>query len=285
MNRFQRSVALAKASWRVFRSDHSLVWFPVLSGIASVGLFAVLGLIGWATAGSETNAAGDTHMTANAVTAIVALVFYFGVVFIQTWFLGGLVASANQVLDGRSTSVGEGMQAANGRIGRLFAWSLLTGTVTWILQAIEERAGIIGRIVVGLLGAAWTVLTFLTVPIVMFEDLGPINALKRSGTLFKQTWGENLIAQIGLGLLMFPVMLVAIAIGALALMTQVLAVQVAGIAVAVVIALVGVVIVNTLSGIYRTALYRFATEGVVPPAFAGTGLEHAFGPRKGNRAF
>lgn len=280
MNRFQRSVALARASWGVFRSDGSLVWFPILSGAASVALFAVLGLIGWATAGTETTAVGDSHLTANAVTVLVGIVLYFGVVFVQTYFLGGLVASANQVLHGHATSVGEGMQAANARIGRLFAWSLLTGAVTWILQAVEERAGIVGRIVVGLLGAAWTVLTFLTVPIVMFEDLGPVNALKRSGHLFKQTWGENLIAQIGLGLLMFPVMLVALLIGFLAVASNVLAVQIAGVAVAVVLVLVGTVIVNTLSGIYRTALYRYTVDGVVPQAFAATDLEHAFGPRK-----
>lgn len=284
MNRFQRSIALAKASWGVFRSDGSLVWFPILSGLVSIVLFGVLGLVGWATAGSETTTAGGTHLTANAVTVVVGIVLYFGVVFVQTYFLGGLVSSASRVLDGHPTSVGEGMQAANARVGRLFAWSLLTGTVTWILQAIEERAGIVGRIVVGLLGAAWTVLTFLTVPIVMFEDLGPINALKRSGHLFKQTWGENLIAQIGLGLLMFPVVLVAFAIGFLAVASNVVALQVAGIAVAVVLVLVGTVIVNTLSGIYRTALYRFAVEGVVPPAFAATDLEHAFTTRK-RRAF
>jgi hypothetical protein len=285
MNRFQRSVALAKASWNVLRGDGSLMWFPVLAGVVSAVLVGVMALIGWATAGSETTTSGSTHLTANAATFIVGIVGYFGVVFVQTYFLGGLVASASQCLDGRATTVGEGLRAANARSGRLFAWALLTGTVTWILQAIEERAGIIGRIVMGFLGAAWTVLTFLTVPIVMFEDVGPINALKRSGTLFKQTWGENLIAQVGIGLLMLPVVLVGFAVGALAVMTNVLAVQIAGVAVAVVLVLAGSVIVNALSGIYRTALYRYAVDGAVPQAFAGVDMEHAFGPRKGNRAF
>ena len=112
MTRFQRSIALAKASWGVFRSDGSLVWFPVISGIVSMVIVGVLALIGWATAGTETTAAGDTHLTANAVTFVVGIVAYFGVVFVQTYFLGGLVASANHVLDGHSTSIGEGMQAA-----------------------------------------------------------------------------------------------------------------------------------------------------------------------------
>ena len=41
----------------------------------------------------------------------------------------------------------------------------------------------------------------------MLEDLGPDHALKRSGTLFKQTWGENIVAQLGFGLLGFVALL------------------------------------------------------------------------------
>ena len=70
-------------------------------------------------------------------------------------------------------------------------------------------------------------------------------------------------------------------------MTALDAVQEGGgglIAVAVVILLIAVVIVNALSGIYRTALYRYAVDGQVPPAFAGADLEHSFGPRKPNRS-
>jgi hypothetical protein len=40
------------------------------------------------------------------------------------------------------------------------------------------------------------------------------------------------------------------------------------------------VIISALSGIFRTALYRYATDGAIPGAFVGTDLEHAFGPRK-----
>jgi hypothetical protein len=55
------------------------------------------------------------------------------------------------------------------------------------------------------------------------------------------------------------------------------------IAIAVVLLLVATVIVNALSGIYRTALYRYAVDGQVPAAFAGADLEHSFGPRRRGR--
>jgi hypothetical protein len=48
--------------------------------------------------------------------------------------------------------------------------------------------------------------------------------------------------------------------------------------------IVASIIVSALSGIYRTALYRYAVDGQVPGAFADADMEHAFGPRKRNRS-
>jgi hypothetical protein len=199
---------------------------------------------------------------------------------VQTYFLAGLVASSDHVLTGGSTTVKRGMAVASSRAGRLLPWAIVSATVSWILQSLEERAGFLGQIVVGLLGAAWSVLTFLTVPIIVFEDVGPITALKRSGHLLKQTWGENIIAQGGLGLLMLVQMLAAFVIGFLGVASGTAVVAIPLIVVAVVLVLVASVVISALSGIYRTALYRYATDGQVPAPFAGADLEHVFGPRR-----
>ena len=283
MSRFQRSLALWRASWAVLKSDRSLALFPIVSALVSVGIVAVLALIGWATKGSEVNAAGHTQYTASAATFVIVVVGYIALAFVQTYFLAGLVASSDHVLHGQPTTMKQGLAVASSRAGRILPWALVSATVSAILQAIEQRAGFVGQIVSSLLGAAWTVLTFLTVPIIVFEDVGPINALKRSGTLFKGTWGENLFAQAGLGLFMLLPMLVAIAIGFLGVASGTAVVAVPLIALAVVLVLVASVVVSALSGIYRTALYRYATEGQVPGAFADADLEHAFGPRRRGR--
>jgi hypothetical protein len=283
MSRFQRSLALWRSSWAVLKSDRSLAWFPIVSGLASVGALLVLGLIGWATKGSEVNAAGHTHYTASAATVVVVIVAYIAIAFIQTYFLAGLVASSDHVFRGEDTTLKRGLAVASSRAGRILPWALVSATVSGIIQAIEERAGFVGQLIASLLGAAWTVLTFLTVPIIVFEDVGPVNALKRSGTLLKQTWGENLFAQAGLGLFTIIPMLVAIGIGALGVASGSAVVAVPLVALAVVIVLVTTVIVSALSGIYRTALYRYAVDGQVPTPFAGADLEHVFGPRKGGR--
>jgi hypothetical protein len=164
---------------------------------------------------------------------------------------------------------------------RILPWALVSATVSIIIEAIEERFGFLGRIIAGLIGAAWNVVTFLTVPIIVFEDVGPVTALKRSGHLLKQTWGENLMAQIGLGLIGLIAFLPGIIVIALGVMAGDMLVTIPLIAVAAVYLAVAASIVSALSGIYRTALYRFAVDGQVPPAFASTDMEHAFGKRKG----
>lgn len=284
MSRFQRSLALWRSSWAVLRSDRSLALFPIVSGLASVGTLLVLGLIGWATKGSEINSAGHTHYSASAATVLVVIVAYVAIAFIQTYFLAGLVASSDHVFRGEETTLSRGLAVASSRVGRILPWALVSATVSGILQAIEERAGFVGQIISSVLGAAWSVLTFLTVPIIVFEDVGPVHALKRSGTLLKQTWGENLFAQAGLGLFTIIPVLVAVGIGALGVASGSAVVAVPLIALAVVVVLVATVVISALSGIYRTALYRYAVDGQVPTPFDGADLEHVFGPRKRGRA-
>jgi hypothetical protein len=138
-------------------------------------------------------------------------------------------------------------------------------------------------VVANLLGAAWAVVTFLAVPVIMLEDLGPWSALKRSGGLLKQTWGENLAAQAGFGLLGLVAMLPGFALLGIGVATGSVVVAVVLVIVGVAwIAIVGVVI-SAMSGIYRIALYRYTVDGQAPVAFADADLEHAFGARRTRR--
>ncbi len=276
MGRIRRSWELGKISWGVLRSDKTLAAFPVISGIvtlAVLGVFAALvGLTGVDTT--------DGQESLEAIGYVFIVVGYIVLAFVTTYFTAALVAGANEVLEGRPTTLGASFASANAKLHRLLPWAIVQATVSMIIQAIEDRLGPLGQIIAGLLGAAWAVVTFLTIPIIMLEDLGPWNALKRSGTLLKQTWGENIVAQIGFGLLGLVVALPGIAIIAIGVATGSVAAAVAiGIVGAIWLAIVAVVIA-AMSGIYRTALYRYAVDGRAPAAFAAVDFEHAFGPRK-----
>jgi len=171
------------------------------------------------------------------------------------------------------------LDIANSRLHRLLPWAIVTATVTMILQAIEERFGLVGRIVAGLVGMAWNLVTFLVVPILVLEDLAVGPALTRSKDLFKKTWGENVIGQGGLGLVGMVAMIpgVLLILGGVALGTAGLVVLGA---VGVVWIVVAAVVVSALSGIYRTALYHFAADGRVPGEFSDVDFHDAFRPRR-----
>lgn len=171
----------------------------------------------------------------------------------------------------------------NGRFGRIVQWAVITATVSVVLSIIRDKLGFLGDIVAGFIGGAWEVLTFLTVPVILEEDLGPIPALKRSGHLFKQTWGENLVGNLGLGLLGVVLVLPAVGLGVLAVLSGQAALIIVGGGIAVVWILCASMVMAALSGIYRAALYRFAVDGRVPTAFDGIDFEHAFRSKRKDR--
>jgi hypothetical protein len=280
MTRFQTSWAIAKRSWAVLRSDKSLAWFPVLSAVGSLIVVAVLGgLI--ALTGVDSSSTGDSLQPIGWVLIVVA---YLALAMVQTYFLAALVAGADMRLRGTDSSVRAALDIANSRLHRLLPWAIVTATVTMILQAIEERFGIVGRIVAGLVGLAWNLVTFLVVPILVLEDLAVRPALTRSKDLFKKTWGENVIGQGGLGLVGMLAMIPGVLLVLLGVALGTVGLVVFGV-VGVVWILVASVAVSALSGIYRTALYHFAAHGEVPGEFADIDFHDAFRPRQNRLGF
>ncbi len=277
MSRFQTSWEIAKRSWAVLRSDKTLAWFPVLSALGSLVVFGIIGGL-FLVAGIDDSSTGTTLQP---IGWVLIVVMYLALAMVQTYFLAGLVAGADQRLRGQDSTVRSALEIANSRLHRLLPWAIVTATVTMVLQAIEERFGIIGTIVARLVGLAWNLVTFLVVPILVLEDLGVGDALKRSKDLFKKTWGENVIGQFGLGAIGFLFTLpgflligVGVALGTAGLI-------VLG-TVGVIWLVAAAVIVSALSGIYRTALYHYAAHGQVPGEFSGIDFDAAF-RRRGNR--
>jgi hypothetical protein len=144
-----------------------------------------------------------------------------------------------------------------------------------VLRAIEQRGGLIGRIVGSLAGIAWSLVTFLVLPTLVVEDVGVRDAIKRSSEMFRRTWGEQVIANAGIGLVGFlaivvaiPVVLLAAAVGG--------PVLVLGIVLFAVWALAVVAVTTALSAVFQTALYHYAANGMPPAAFATADLAGAF---------
>jgi hypothetical protein len=152
-----------------------------------------------------------------------------------------------------------------------------------VLQAIQQRAGFIGRIVVGLVGLAWTLVTFLVLPILVIEHVGVKDALTRSASAFKRTWGENVVGNGGIGLIVTLISFLVVAVTSpiliVGLSSNSIPVIVLGVVVMVAALLVVAAVGSALSGVFRTALYRFAVLGEAPKGFDQDQIAHAFRPK------
>lgn len=255
MGRFSNSVDLAKSSARVIRSDKELAAIPLVSAVTCGILAVVVGGGAFFTLDEVANPApGQNEFTATPLTWVVGIVGIFIIGLVSQFFAATLVAGANERLEGRDPSIGGAISIAVSRAPSVLGWSVINSTVGLVLQAIREKAGFLGDIVAGIAGAAWNVVTWLVMPIIIIEGIGPIAAIKRSGALLRQTWGENLIAQLGLGLIGLLALLPGIVVfGGLSFVVPFVGIPLLVVWIAVVLSLMA-----ALGAVYRTALYRFA---------------------------
>ncbi|MFO0826585.1 MAG: DUF6159 family protein [Phycisphaerales bacterium] len=281
-----RSWELTKQSWSVLRSDKTLVLFPVFSSIALlavVGSFMIPATI-WFTSLSAEQQEQLKEGRTSAVALVITFGFYFVSYFVMTYFNVALVGAARERFAGRPATLSSGLGVANSRLLQILAWASLSATVGMILRMLEERAGLIGRIVIRLIGVAWAIGTYFVVPILAIEGLGPIDSIKRSVSLLKKSWGEAALTRLGtgavFGLITMIVLLVSVGLVVLTAANGlvVLAIMIGA---AAVISLIAISLIGTtLQAILQVAVYNFAADGSVPAGFDANTLQSMFQPKK-----
>jgi hypothetical protein len=284
MGRWARSKQLAQASWAVLRQDKELMVLPLLSGLASL-IIAGTFLVPIALSARATDAAGETTLEAGPLQYVLLFVMYVVLAYVAIFFKTALLCGADERLRGGDPTLSTALAGAWGKAGRIVPWAILSATVSVVLRAIEERSGLLGRIVVGIVGMAWTVVTFLVLPILVFEEVGVGEAVKRSTALLRRTWGENLIVNGGIGLISFVLLIPAVLLVVAGVATGTVVGLVTTIAIAVVWAVAVSCWASALTGVFQLALYRYATQGSAPGPFATVDLGHAFTRKGGRRSF
>lgn len=269
-------MGLVKASASVLRADKELMLFPILSSLATLLVLATFALPIFAL---KLFADGF-----NAFDAVIGFVFYFCQYSVIIFFNSALVAAATIRLEGGDPTFSDGIRAAKARLPAILGYAAIAATVGVLLQSLKNRDNnIIVRLIGSGLGMAWTLATFMVVPVLVNRNVGPIDALKESVVLLKKTWGENAIGNVGIGaafgLITTLVVLVGIAATFLAWQASVgLAIGVAALFV------IGVLVLGVtqaaLSGIYSAALYRYAVSHETPAEFRGLSLDTAFAPKR-----
>ncbi len=283
--RFTNGVHLARQSWHVLKTDKHLLLFPMLSGICclivmatfAIPLFAS-GLFEGAMQDGNVEVAGDDTLTEVLMWGGL-FVFYFVNYFVIVFFNSALIACAVKRFYGERPTIAEGFSASMARLPQIAGWALLSATVGVALRAIESRSSRVGAFVAGLLGMAWSAVTFFVVPILVIERAGPITAVKRSTEILKESWGEAFAGNASIGFFSFLAMLpcVGLIIGGVTAIANELAILGAALMVSGVVGLLLVSLISSaLSAIIQAAVYMYGANGKVPAGFESTTLRSAF---------
>lgn len=277
---FRRSWELTKASLAVLRADKELLVFPFVSFIALV-IVTLSFAVPWILVGGLNEV---ENRGIGVISIVIGFLFYLVTYTVIFFFNTALVGAAMIRLDGGDPTLGDGFRIAVSRLPQIVGYALVAATVGMILRWISDRAGLIGQIVIGIIGFAWSVATFLVVPVLVVEKVGPIEAIKRSGSLLRKTWGEQLIGNAGIGIIFGLLSFGAIVLGVLLVMALVqVSIGLAIVATIFVVLVVGILALvgAAASGIFTASLYRYATKGDAGPAFRPETMSAAFRTKGG----
>jgi len=273
VERIRTGWELAGRSWQTLRSDGALGALAAFAALSTILFGAAFGI----------PAAFLLRDGVSAPGVILAAVGLYVVTFFGVFFGVALAVTASLVLDGKDATVSDGIAAARGRIGAIAGWAGVLATVNLVIQALESRFRGIGSLLLGGLQVGWSLVTFLAIPVIAFEGTGPWATLKRSASVFRSRWGEQVTGQVAIGLVVgllgvLPGVVVGV-IGAALIGNgnPIIGGVLLGIGIAVV--LVAAVIGTALKQIFAVALYRFATQGQAVGPFSQAELERAVTPR------
>jgi hypothetical protein len=277
--RIATGFSLARCSAEVLWKDKKLIVFPILSGIACLFVlasFATPFLFHPEWLKPVADPVNGNHVPYWAWAVLFA--YYFCSYFVVIFFNSALISCALVRFNGGEPTLADGLGVAVNRLPQIVAWALVSATVGVLLKVIENASDKIGSFISAILGMGWSILTYFVVPVLVVERVGPVEAVRRSMSILRKSWGEALVGNMGMDLFVFllfiPVIVVAV-VGALLLSVA----APLGIAV-LVLAAVGfglcLAIGPALHGIFLAALYQYAAHGAVPNGFDGSDLRQAF---------
>ena len=278
MSRIRRGWALAKKSWGLLKQHPELIRFPLYGAVATV-LLAIVTLGPGLYLFEQDVLAGAIPLVVIGVYVLSVVGFYFSV---------GLAAAADMIFRGQAdVTVADGLAVARSRFSQICGWAAISTLISVIMGVLENQGGIAGNIAARLVGMAWSLVTFLAVPVIAIEGTGPIVTLKRSASIFRQRWGTQIAGNVAIGLAIFllgvlPAAILIVAgvvvwssssfLGALLVVIGALALAIA------------MLISRALNGIFGVALYRYALDGEAVGGFTPEELESAVKTKRGRNA-
>lgn len=253
-----RSWEIAKESWGILMQDKELLLFPLISGatlllvIASFGLPAIaLGVF--------------KGLQVGVLGYALGFIFYFISALIIIFFNSALVGAVNLRMQGHNPTLLDGLRCAWQQRLHILGYAGISATVGLLLRVLRRRGGLVARVAAFFGGLAWALATYVAIPVLVIEGIGPIDAIRKSAALIKKTWGHQVAGHVGFGLLQGIVTLATVIVGLPLVLLFLQAgwwpLAVALGAVGVVVQIISSLVFSTMATIYSTAVYRYASFG------------------------
>jgi len=283
--RLENGWQMIRQSWEVLKLDKELLVFPLVSGLACLVVMISFAVPLWASGlvdsvmEQQAAAGGGVDQTTQILGYVILFAFYFVNYFVIVFFNTALIACAIIRFKGGNPNLADGFSAAFSRLPQIAGWALVAATVGLILRLIESSSERFGQFIASLLGMAWSAMTYFVVPVIVVERTGPLQAGKRSLQILKRTWGEALIANFGIGLIIFLVSLVGlipVIAGMAAIASGHTVLGIIALAIGICLVLIISLVSSALNSIIVGALYLYAAEGSVPQQFNDRLFRDAF---------
>lgn len=248
--RLSNGWTISMNSFKVLRENKQLIIFPILSGLSMILIMGSFVTVLLASAGWNADAFSEPGQTSRIVYLFL---FYLVNYFVVVFFNMALIHCTHLYFKGEEVTIKKGIEFSFSRVGAIFAWSMFAATIGTILRLIQENLGWLGKLIIGLIGIVWSVATFFVVPVIAYENAGPIEALKRSTRMMKEKWGESLGATFSFALVRFLAsLIVAIPLFLLGMVIH----PVVGIVLAVLGVLLVTAVVSASQTIFISAVYH-----------------------------
>jgi hypothetical protein len=277
MSRIKRGWGLTKKSWALLNEHRELIRFPIYGAVATT-LLAIVTLGPGLYLLDQDSLGGAIPLLVIGVYVLSVVGFYFSV---------GLAAAADMIFRGQTdVTVADGLAVARERFSQICGWAAISTTISVLMGVLENQGGIGGQIAARLVGMAWSLVTFLAVPVIAIEGTGPVETLKRSASMFRQRWGTQIAGNVAIGGAVFLIGVlpaVILIVAGVALWSSASFLGAVLVVIGALILAIAMLISRALSGIFGVALYRYALDGETVGGFTRDELESAVKVKKGRR--
>lgn len=274
MGKIATTMSLMKASWQILKKDRELLLLPVISGICCLSVMAIF-IIQALDHGWMNHLSRQATAQQKNTGYCFMFLFYYCNYLVIIFFNSAIIACAVMRMNGGNPTLADGLQSAVNRFPQIAGWALIAATIGFLLGMVESGSRRGRGIIAGILGIAWTMVSYLAIPLIVVEKTNPLFALDRSFFLMQKTWGEQVVGNFSFGLIftlfslpVLPLILMMNKYWGTPLMLPVFA----G---AITYLIVLGIFQSALQTIFNAVMYVYARDGKVPDGFSPDQLKEA----------